>query len=240
MNTVEGDEGLKTEGEWFLTALQMSDSFFPIGAYTMSYGLETFVQDKRLHEGAELKELIEDYITFQLGPADCVALANCYKTCLQNDIQTITKIDNTLYAMKMVEEFRKGSTKAGRNLLRVANQFLSGKTLKAYAMKVEEHDAPGNLAVSWGVVTNAAKIPLNNALMMMLYSFSVGILGAAIRLGIIDHVTVQKTLRSLTPTITNTVKESLEKPIESMYVFAPTIDVMGMKHKRLRERMFIS
>lgn len=240
MTTVERDKNVKSDGEWLLTMLQMSDSIFPIGTYTMSYGLEAFFQERRLHNRTDLKELIENYITFQLGPADCVAAAHCYRACLQNDVKRIVEIDDRLYAMKMVEGFREGSTKSGGNLLRIANEFLSGKTLRTYMMKVRERGTPGNMAVCWGVVTNAAKIPLSNSLMMMLYTFSAGILGAATRLGIVDHITVQKTLHSLRPTIINTVKESLEKQIEDMNAFVPTIDVMGMRHKRLSIRMFIN
>jgi urease accessory protein len=142
--------------------------------------------------------------------------------------------------MKLVEGFREGSTKSGGNLLRIADEFLSGKTQREYMMKVRERSTPGNMAVCWGVVTNAVKIPLKNSLMMLLYTFSVGILGAATRLGIVDHVTVQKTLHSLRPAIVNTVKESLKKRVEDMTAFVPTIDVMGMRHKRLSIRMFIN
>ena len=61
-----------------LSLMQISDSFFPTGLYTMSNGLETLFSEKRIASIDELYELIQTNIVQQIGPADCVALANAY------------------------------------------------------------------------------------------------------------------------------------------------------------------
>ena len=53
--------------------LQLNDSTFPIGAYTLSWGLETFVQQKVIHDSqsalAFLKSDIEsNFLTSELLP----------------------------------------------------------------------------------------------------------------------------------------------------------------------------
>ena len=59
-----------------LSIMQMSDSFFPTGLYTMSNGLETLFDEKQIQTVDQIEELISTIISYQLGPADCVALSN--------------------------------------------------------------------------------------------------------------------------------------------------------------------
>lgn len=46
-----------------LQMLQVSDSLFPIGAFTLSNGLETFVLDKSLKSKEDLEEYIDCFLS---------------------------------------------------------------------------------------------------------------------------------------------------------------------------------
>jgi len=53
-----------------LSLMQISDSFFPTGLYTMSNGLETLFSEKRITGMDELYELVQTNIVQQIGPCD--------------------------------------------------------------------------------------------------------------------------------------------------------------------------
>jgi urease accessory protein len=55
-----------------LSFLQLSDSFFPTGLYTMSNGLEFIFHEKKL-KPKDILNLIKIYLKQQVGPGDCVA-----------------------------------------------------------------------------------------------------------------------------------------------------------------------
>jgi len=55
-----------------LSLMQISDSFFPTGLYTMSNGLETLFSEKRITGMDELYELVQTNIVQQIGPCDCL------------------------------------------------------------------------------------------------------------------------------------------------------------------------
>ena len=61
-----------------LTLMQLSDSFFPSCLYTMSNGLETLFDEKRVCSESDVYDFIEIILEQQLGPADSVALSNAY------------------------------------------------------------------------------------------------------------------------------------------------------------------
>ena len=61
-----------------LGLMQLSDSFFPTGSYTMSHGLEILHRKKIITNSDQISELILTMLSNQVGPADCVALSNAY------------------------------------------------------------------------------------------------------------------------------------------------------------------
>ena len=85
-----------------LSLLQLSDSFFPTGLYTMSNGLETVFSEKKIAGIDDLYELIKTNIKQQIGPADCVALACAYDFTSSNSLKKIIMCDTSLFAMKLV------------------------------------------------------------------------------------------------------------------------------------------
>ena len=75
-----------------LTLMQLSDSFFPSGLYTMSNGLETIFDEKRASSQSDIFDFLEVTLEQQLGPADSVALSNAYDCAKNNDILKNIKI----------------------------------------------------------------------------------------------------------------------------------------------------
>ena len=69
-----------------LTLMQLSDSFFPSGLYTMSNGLETIFDEKRASSQSDIFDFLEVTLEQQLGPADSVALSAAYDCAKNNDI----------------------------------------------------------------------------------------------------------------------------------------------------------
>ena len=86
--------------------MQLSDSFFPTGFYTMSNGLETLFDEKRITGENDIEDFISSLITNQLGPGDCVALSSAYDSTTENDIEKIILADKTLYSMKLIKDIR--------------------------------------------------------------------------------------------------------------------------------------
>jgi urease accessory protein len=225
-----------------LSMMQLSDSFFPTGMYTMSNGLEAlFYSNRKVMDSNGLCELIKVYLEHQIGPADCSALGNSYKSAEQKDLRSILEVDNTISSMKLIEELRNASTRSGIQILKCVNAFLPNNyILNSYHQAIKSKRASGVYPVALGVVGNACGIPKYKAGLMMLYGFSVSLVGAALRLGILQHIEGQKIIHKLKPTILETVMKSIDRPISSMWQFAPGIDILQITHERMSSKMFIT
>lgn len=232
---------MSTSTEQFLSMLQLSDSFFPTGSYTMSGGLEVLFKKRKKITAAQLTKLVEVYIEQQVGPADCCALARAHDSAAASDLAGVMAADSRLYSVKLVREAREASARAGTQLVRCAVEFAGRNTLlPAYAKAIREKRATGIYPVALAVACQALGVPSERACVMMLYSFCVSMAGAALRLGAIDHVAAQKVLHALKPAIAKAVQENAGRPLEEMWQFAPAIDILQMEHERMDSKMFIT
>ena len=224
-----------------ISLLQLSDSFFPTGSYTTSNGLEALFYKKRIKNPNELRDLIQVYLEQQIGPADCTALGNSYKYIQMSDLPKMLEVDQTLFSMKLVKEIRDASCRAGTQLLKCLNSFIANsKLLDLYLEAINKRQASGVYPVALAIASKTLNIPKNKTGLMMLYSFSVSVVGAGLRLGLVQHFEGQRIIHELKPIILEVVKSNIDRPLESMWQFVPDIDIIQIQHERMSSKMFIT
>ena len=223
-----------------LSLLQLSDSFFPTGLYTMSNGLETVFSEKTIAGIDDLYELIKTNIEQQIGPADCVALGCAYDFTSSNNVEKIITCDKSLFAMKLIGELREASCRSGTQMMKCIGSFVSNNTLFEYHDAIKESRAPGTHPVVTGVVSNILGIDKQKSVLHFLYGFSVSMVGAALRLGMIEHLQSQKILHQLKPVIAETCDEYITKSLDDMWQFAPEYDIIQIEHEQQFSKMFIT
>jgi len=223
-----------------ISILQLSDSFFPTGLYATSSGLEALSQTKKL-KNKDIFQFISIHLQQVMGPSDCTAMGHAHESCMKKDIVSLLRADESLYYMKLIEETRIASTRSGNQLLKCVSTFAKNKKmLKEYQIAINKGKATGVYAVSFGVVTSSLNIPKKKAGMMLLYGLAVSIVGAAMRLGVLEHFEAQKIIHELGPVILHAVLENIDRPISSIWQFAPNLDILQMKHEALNSKMFIT
>ena len=223
-----------------VSLLQMSDSFFPTGLYATSSGLEALSQVKRL-KSKDIFHYISTYLKQVVGPSDCTALGNAYESCMKKDLTALLNVDESLYSMRLIEETRSASVRSGNQLLKCVSTFVKGKKmLMDYQNAVSSGNATGIYPVSFGVASWSLGIQKNKAGLTLLYGFTVSVIGAALRLGIIQHFDGQKIIHELRPVILNSVLHNIDRQISSMWQFAPRLDILQMKHEAMNSKMFIT
>jgi urease accessory protein len=233
--------GTDTVGLAELGILQLSDSFFPTGMYATSNGLEAMYYAKKMRNVQELRSLLEVYIGQQVGPTDCNAVSKAIEFAERSELDALVKLDQVTYAMKLCQETRDASARSGNQLLRCLGTLIGGDlVLDQYTLAIQEGRASGVYPVALGVACRAFGIPKERAAVMMLYTFTVSVVGAAIRLGVATHFDGQNVIHALKPTILRTARKSVEAPVSRMWQFAAEIDIFQMVHEEMNSRMFIS
>src|SRR5215471_11739516 len=101
----------------FIRALQVADSFFPVGAFAYSDGLETATSAGRVRDSVSLGEWIAHFLEGVFVPCEGLALVKCMLALKEGDADTLCHIDSELTAIRPAAAVRKASTGIGRRLL---------------------------------------------------------------------------------------------------------------------------
>ena len=221
-----------------LTLMQLSDSFFPSGSYTLSHGLESLIQNQQIKQA-------EDFITFlrillhnRLGTCDLVALIHSYQSSLSDDLEKIKAIDARLFAQTAIAISRQTQAQSGRALLMVAESTWENQQLITLIKDRAANRFNCLHPVVFGVVGNIAGLSLIDTGLAFLHSFITGLLGAAIRLGILGHLQAQQISLNLAADLETVLVTAYSMDLEQMHTTTLTIDLAQMRHAKLNTRLF--
>lgn len=229
------------EIEQELGVMQLSDSFFPTGIFATSNGLEFLFSEKKIQGMTDLIEMIRINISQQVGPSDCVALANAFDSANKHDFDKVIEADSVVFATKSIKEIRNASVRSGVQLVKCVSEFIKDdEILNQYKNNITKNKIHGTFPVAFAICCNALKIKKEKCMTMLLYGFTVGVVGAALRLGLIQHFEGQKIIHRIKPIISQTIKEYSNKSLFEMWQFAPQVDIVQMSHEKMDSKMFIT
>ncbi|MFG3225730.1 urease accessory protein UreF [Kitasatospora sp. NPDC048194] len=222
-----------------LVSLQLTDSAFPSGFYTLSHGLEGYAQAKAVTPDT-VPALLADLLRHSVGPSDATALALAHRAASAGDWELLAETDRRLHATKLNRELRLAATRTGRQLLDIARESLGGEPLDRYAGLVAAKRAPGCQAVAAGVAYASAAVPVEQAVAGDLFAFCTSFVGAALRLRLTDHRRAQVVLRAAAPVIQEVVAAALVRESADLGGCVPVADAMSGRHERAEARLFAS
>jgi urease accessory protein len=225
--------------EAFLGSLQLADSFFPSGGYTLSHGLESYAEAGLL-DAASLPAIASGLIRYSVGPSDAVALALTCRAASEGDLDAIAEIDRRLTAVKLAREPRQASMRLGRQMLALARDVFDDEVAGSYLAQVRADDLPGNQAVAMGVMKAGFGIPVREAVAAELYAFAASCAGAALRMTLIDHRQAQRVIRDLAPLVIATTGDALTRTVSEIGGSAPLAELMAMRHETADLRLFVT
>ncbi|MEU6752535.1 urease accessory UreF family protein [Spirillospora sp. NPDC046719] len=225
--------------EPLLAQLQLTDSGFPSGLYTLSHGVEGHFQLRAV--GADdLYDLVRDLVR-AAGTADAAALVLAHRAVTADDWDALVEADRRLYAIKLNREQRTASVRTGRQVLDTAAPAFDSATAARLARLVVEGTAPGNHAVVVGTVLAGLGVPVRDAVAGDLYAFAAGCAAAAVRLGRIDFRRAQALLREVRPELVAAADAALAvRDPRDLHASVPAADATAAEHERAEARLFVT
>jgi len=224
-----------------LVSLQLSDSAFPSGLYTMSHGLEGLHQAGLVEPGpGGVGALLDDLLVASVGPGDATALARAHEAAAAGDWAGVERVDRLLLASKLNAELRTASVRSGRQLMGVAEEVFGAAALAPFGTAVAARTVPGCQPVVGAVCYSVAGVDTARAVASDLFAFAASFVGAALRLRLADHRGAQVVLRDVAPTIEAVTVDALARPLADLGGFAPAVDIGSSRHERADGRLFTS
>jgi urease accessory protein len=222
-----------------LKGLRFVDSFFPSGGYAFSSGLEAAVQGGAVRNAEELSRYVVESLTTGIGEREAVAVGLAHDACISGSLEIALKADRELEAMKLGRESRTASRQMGRQVIRLAaNQQARYPLIEDYLVAVEAEQAPGHLAVSFGLTLAAAGWSKEDSIAAFLYQVATGFVAAAMKLMPIGQREGQRLLESWLEVIERVSHNATHQRV--LQSWSPVQDIYAMRHSRLESRLFRS
>lgn len=217
-----------------LQALQYADSFFPSGSVSFSWGLETLHSDRMVMSAGELAGFVEGQLRHRWATCDICALRAAFHA--GGRLDRVAAMDDIVEAMTLATELREGSKRAGASLLNV-HARLDTPGAAEYREKVRKRTAYGHLPVVQGMLWRAVGLSEETCRVVSAHTLCTGLVGAALRLGMIGHLDAQKVLLRVRPVLVDLLK--LEPAdAEAIHAYTPQAEIAAMRHEVQDSRLF--
>lgn len=98
--------------------LQINDSLFPIGAYSHSYGLETYIQKELVKDVDTAFNYIRSCLKTNVLYTELLSIYLAYDYAKENNLKEIIKLEEIINASKIPKEIRLASQKLGSRFIK--------------------------------------------------------------------------------------------------------------------------
>lgn len=224
-----------------LLLLQWFDASFPTGAYTQSFGLETYIQEGVVRDVGTLAEFVRAYLAGPLLFTDAMALRFVYEWTSAGETERVFAVDGLLAAQCLPSEVREGVRRMGERLLRLMGELFPEQGVWAeYLTRIREHAAHGYPAVVFGLALAQAGIPLRQGLTAYLFACVNALVQNGVRAIPLGQTEGQRLLLRLHPQIMACAELALALDWDDFGAVSPGMELAQMRHERLDVRIFMS
>lgn len=225
----------------FFYLLQISDPLFPIGGFTQSYGLETYVQKGIVHDAETSRKYLESYLLNSFLYNDLLAVRLSWEYTQNGYLDKVMELEEILSASKAPSELRTANEKLGKRFLKVL-EFALGEN-KIFN-EIYESVNRGNMEVSYpimfGLCTNLLQIGKKEALAAITYGVASSIINNCAKLVPISQSAGQKILFNTHGVFQKILAKVEELTEEHLGICCFGFDLRAMQHERLYTRLYIS
>ncbi len=223
-----------------LQLFQIHDSAFPIGSYTQSYGMETYIQENRIKTKEELVDFCNSYLFHNLVRSDAIIIQEAYNATVEGDVDKLLYLEQLCGAMKLAKESREASVNLGRQFIRTVSPLSSDEFLANWKEKIDAKLIKGHYAVLYGIYSATSGASVHQAVMMYLYSSVNGLIQNAVRAVPFGQNTGVQAMNELIKPVTKASELVASLTIDDISNNALGIELASMQHEYLYSRLFIS
>lgn len=226
-----------TSSVHLLALLQLSDSALPTGAFSHSFGMESYLESGLVHDEHSFAQWLSQFLTQSLAYTDGLLLRLAFEA---EDEQRIIELDRLIHASALPKQLRVAAQKMGARMLAVSLAGFASAQLKKYNEAISTGQCTGHPAIAFALASKGAQAPVADALTSYLFSTATSLTQNAIRAIPLGQDAGQRVIRGMHAPVTLSVRKIFTLEDQDLGLATPGLEIAQMRHEHQRARMFMS
>ena len=225
-----------------ISLLHIADPTLPIGGYSHSNGLETYVQKGLVNSTETAALFLNNMLSSSILHNDAAYVRLAYEAMKEKDsYERIVVLDEECSAMKSPRVIREASHKLGTRLLKIfIEEGQKCDFLTKFGDYVTKNISVGNYPVVYGALCYLMEIPLEEAITAFYFSTATGMVTNAVKLVPLGQLEGQKILFEVKRNIPSWVEKTMNLEEDKIGLSNVGFDLRSMQHERLYSRLYMS
>ena len=244
---------------WQLPLAQLCDSALPTGAFSHSFGLETYICEGVVDGEASFVSWLRALVSTQLTFSEGLGLRLAFEAVAADDWEAIAHLDALLVAQAVPIQVRRAGVTMGRRMLTIARLALEGtdggRLLSRYAALIDTGNA-GDTGGTGGT-KGSGGCRSHPAIVLAIAGYALGAPPAAVAAAYLQSSVIsltqnavraiplgqdagQRAIASVRGDVRAAVRRIGDLDEMDLGAAAPGIEISQMRHERQRARMFMS
>ena len=223
-----------------LSLLQLSDPALPIGGFSHSAGLETYVQLGVVKDKNSAKDFITEQLSRNIFFTDAVFASLSYDAAEKKELSELIKLNEECSAIKLPREMREASQKMGGRLAKLFSSFCNDALADEFLNAVKQFNSMPHYSVAFGLFACTCAISKIDTLHAFYYNAAAGMVTNCVKLVPLGQKAGQEILFSLHQFIEDLAKRSLVPNKNLIGLCCAGFDIRCMQHEHLYSRLYMS
>ena len=221
--------------------LQINDALFPIGGYSHSYGLETYIQKDLVRTIPDTWEFLQSRMKNGFCYNEFLSAKLAWQYADAGDVEALDRLEDELAACRVPREIREAGNKLGSRFLKTVRGMdipYESEIFDAYC-RVRKGRSTTH-AVVYGVFCAAAGIPLADSMENYLYAQASAMVTNCVKTIPLSQTDGQHLLYRCQETFEEILDRLEELTEDDLCLAAPGFDIRCMQHEGLYSRIYMS
>lgn len=220
--------------------LHLADPTLPIGAYTHSNGLETYVQYNLITNKSQFQDFINHQLLYNWIYNDAAFVRFAYEYTQAQEIAQLIRLSKIVHALKTASELRNAGMKLGQRLLKIFQNNLDGNFVNLVHHEVEQKNLLPNYALIFGIYAQILGISLHASLEAFLYNLLMNMITNGVKLIPLGQLEGQTIFFELEEKLTCAVQKTLQIEFKDLGRSSVGLELRSMQHECLYSRLYMS
>lgn len=218
--------------------MQLAGGTFPSGGFSQSWGLETYVAQKRVTDSASFKKFLTSYLESTISRCEGPILCEALHLGENWDMQKILELEELSCAVKVTKESRESSLRMGKAFLRILTDILEDEDVQSLRKACSSQGL--TYPVVYGLICGKLGLGERESVEAFVFSTVNALVQSAVKLIPLGNTQAQKVLLEMQPEMELCTEKSCQWPLDEISNFCPGLDIASIQHETLSVRLYMS